>query len=415
MTFWRWRKERMETAPDGETGELHPLLSPGVRNLVKRARQITDIRWTPVGEIIGWKDREANLFHAGTAYSGIPYGQPHRSGSYVPWETDFPEFLRQVRDPDSPMFSQRSVSQIQRNPSAFYSCECSAFVSWAWGLQQRETTLTLERFGSVLKGGWEILQVGDCLLREGKHCVLVTDMTLDASGAVTGIEISEERQPTARRRWYRASDPERPLSALQTDYLERGYEILRFHGRDGVGYLHSCAVPLEGDLCPRCGCNPFRDVRLDAWYAPAVAFVCNQSWMTGTASDRFEPEQPISRNTFIDILRNCAVPSVRKNEDALSAAARKQFGGSGETCTRAELVSLLWQAFGRPRANGEASPFRDVKGNEAWEPAVLWAAEQGILERQPGSCFAPNQNATRAEAAQLVYRACLRPVGSSEL
>ena len=408
MIFSRWSRERIETELREASGELHPVLSPGVRNLVKRARQITDIRWTPVGEVVGWKDREANLFHAGITYTGIPYGQPHRSGSYVPWQTDFPEFLRQVRDPDSPMFSQRSVSQIQRNPSAYYSCECSAFVSWAWGLKQRETTLTLDRFGALVKGGWEELRVGDCLLREGKHCVLVTDMTLDPSGTVTGIEIAEERQPAARRRWYRAADEERPLSKLQTDYFERGYVIVRFYGRDRVGYLHSCAVPMEGDLCPRCGCNPFRDVKLGDRYVPAAAFVCNQGWMPGTTEERFRPEDPITRDEVTALLRwmDAAVASGRKHADACSAEVGAQSDGSGQACTRAELVRLLWQAVGSPHPNGAGCPFPDVKN----DPALLWATEQGVVE--DGACFAPNRNATRAEAAQLVYRACLRLGGS---
>ena len=406
----------------------HPSLSPGVQNIVKRARQLTDIQWTPVRDIIGWKDREANIFHAGVSYTGIPYGQPHRSGSYVPWQTGFSEFLRQIANPRSPMYSERSVSQVKQNPSAYFCCECSAFVSWAWDLRGRETTRTLAQYGTLGGTNWKNLLVGDCLLLEGKHCCLVTDMLYDSDGTIIGIEISEEKEPAARRIWYLANDPYYPLTKLQTDFLDCGYVILRCDTRNEVGYSHSCAIPMERDFCPVCGCNPFEDVKLDAWYADSLAFVNNQGIMTGVSPNRFGPKTDVTRAMLVMMLwRMFHSPSTSAKhsfQDVKPGAYYEQavnwawstgcVAGTSEnsfspnqSCTRAQLVTILWRAAGSPRPASTSCDFQDVKPDAYYYSALLWALENGIVCGKTETRFAPKDSATRAQTAQMIFRTCI--------
>ena len=49
-------------------------LSEGVRNIVKRAYQMTDIQWTPQADVLGWNGDLT--YRAGVTYTGLPYGQP---------------------------------------------------------------------------------------------------------------------------------------------------------------------------------------------------------------------------------------------------------------------------------------------------------------------------------------------------
>ena len=47
-------------------------LSEGVRNIVKRAYQMTDIQWTPQADVLGWNGDLT--YRAGVTYTGLPYG-----------------------------------------------------------------------------------------------------------------------------------------------------------------------------------------------------------------------------------------------------------------------------------------------------------------------------------------------------
>ena len=51
------------------------------QNIVKRARQQLEIKWTPLQDITGWDS--AYVFQKGITYTGLPYGQPI-DGVFVP-------------------------------------------------------------------------------------------------------------------------------------------------------------------------------------------------------------------------------------------------------------------------------------------------------------------------------------------
>lgn len=405
----------------------HAEVSQGVRNLVKRAYQLTEIGWTPLADLEGWKGLEKNRFLAGQRYTGLPYGQPHRSGSYVPWETSLSGFLEEVAKPDSPMYSGRSVSQVQQNTGPFFCCECSAFVSYAWNLPTRQTTRTLEEYSVPVENRVSALQVGDCLNQVGKHARLVTDLCYDRQDRLVGVEISEERAPAARRIWYLEGSAEHPLSELQTEYLDKGYTVLRCRTRDRVGYTHSCAVPLAGDLCPLCGCNPFQDVDLGKWYAGAAAFVNNQGLMGGTEPGIFAPNETVTRAMVVTILWRMyhsplaqgTLPFTDVRTNAYYYAAlrwawtRGCVSGTGprsfspnELCTRGQIAAILWQAAGRPAPKSSACPFSDVAAGAYYHDAVCWAVEQGITAGKEPGIFGPNDPATRAELAMMAWRTC---------
>ena len=237
-------------AAEGEGVQL-PTLSQGQENIVKRARQMTQIRWTPSRDVVGWKSEFT--YRAGTTYQGLPYGQPVYA-SYVPWETSLLDFLRAVNSPDSRMYTAYS-EYAGRAP--YYSVDCSGFVSWAWGLGGRQTTRTLGEFSTKIStSSYEDAQVGDCLCLAGVHAVLITHITYDESGAINSIEISEATTNLATdyccqvTRYGKGGT--QTLGALTARYFGNGYILYRSKTRDSVGYTHSCAVPLEGDDCPYC-------------------------------------------------------------------------------------------------------------------------------------------------------------------
>ena len=95
----------------------------------------------------------------------------------------------------------------------------------------------------------------------------------------------------------------------------------------------------------------FTDVTADTWYAEAVKWALDKNIISGTT---FSPEK---------------------------------------TCTRVQLLTLLWNAAGSPKMSG-ANPFSDVKSTDSHYDAALWASEMGILS---GSTFASQTAVNRGE------------------
>lgn len=234
--------------------------SQGVQNIVKRATQMTSIQWTPVQDIIGWGYNIT--YKAGTTYTGVPYGQPVYA-SYVPWKTSLDGFLAAVNDPDSLMYTDYSTYN-KRAP--YYSLDCSGFVSWAWGIPSRKHS------GNLIDAATEIsvsssltlaeklllCEVGDSFCKPGVHAALISDITYDAEGNVNGLEISEagsnaDVNNACARKTRFGVDGRYNLEKLDSRYFSDGYKLYRCKTRDSAVYTHSCASPLEGDVCSKCG------------------------------------------------------------------------------------------------------------------------------------------------------------------
>ncbi|SEG75872.1 FG-GAP-like repeat-containing protein [Paenibacillus sp. UNC499MF] len=78
----------------------------------------------------------------------------------------------------------------------------------------------------------------------------------------------------------------------------------------------------------------------------------------------------------------------------------------GAAVTRAELAVMLAKAVnGSAAGGGKAAAFTDEADIPAWaRPYVQEAAERGLIDGRSGNRFAPNEKATRAEAAVLLVR-----------
>lgn len=235
-------------------------LSQGVQNIVKRAYQMTNIQWTPLANITGWNGEMT--YNAGQTYTGLPYGQPVYA-SYVPWSTSLTDFIGAVNNPNSKMYTSQSTYD---SVAPYYSCDCSAFVSWAWNLNSRQTTSSIPNYATLVSSSsYTGLQVGDCFCKKLSHVVLVTDITYDDNGAISGVEISESTVNMAtnyccQKTWY-GTGYSYPLSMLQTKYIDNGYGLYRSATRDNATYTHYCVVPLEGDVCELCGMNSYTSTK----------------------------------------------------------------------------------------------------------------------------------------------------------
>ena len=74
------------------------------------------------------------------------------------------------------------------------------------------------------------------------------------------------------------------------------------------------------------------------------------------------------------------------------------------TCTRAQAVTFLHRAAGKPAATGSAA-FRDVPAGAYYADAVKWAVAEGVTNGTSASAFAPGNTCSRAQIVTFLYRA----------
>ncbi|NLH00675.1 MAG: SH3 domain-containing protein [Clostridiales bacterium] len=232
----------MEETNELPSATVPPPISEGQKNIVKRARQLTEIKWTPLEDIYQWG--QTGVFKAETTYTGIPYGQPVNTNGYIGYGVSLEDFASAVLDNTSRLYTTYSTYN-KIAPSL--STDCSGYVSYAWGIPSRKTTYSL--VGVAEKVGDQSvysLQVGDCLNKTSNHVVLVSGLTYDANGSIIGVEIMEQTPVITRVTRYGPGES-KSLNSLQAYYFNNGYEIYRNPNRDSVYYTPSPVVPLDGE------------------------------------------------------------------------------------------------------------------------------------------------------------------------
>ena len=78
-------------------------------------------------------------------------------------------------------------------------------------------------------------------------------------------------------------------------------------------------------------------------------------------------------------------------------------------CTRGQIVTILWRQAGKPQAKNSSGPFTDVREGDYFYPAVLWAAEKGLVNGMTPTAFEPESPCTRGQFVTLLWRMNGRP------
>ena len=83
-------------------------------------------------------------------------------------------------------------------------------------------------------------------------------------------------------------------------------------------------------------------------------------------------------------------------------------------CTRAQAVTFLWRAAGSPEPKSADLPFTDVPADAYYAKAVAWAVENGVAKGVSETAFAPNASCTRAQIVTFLWRAQQSPASGGE-
>jgi len=242
-------------------------LTTNQKNMVLRARQMAEVKWTPLKWRYAWggdnstyvnnnrggivTDVNGNTtygyFKGGSTYQGIPYAQAVYTG-YVGWNISIDGFVKAVNNSSSVFYSGYSTYS---RTAPYYGSDCSGFVSWAWQLPTRCTCTSMLSYSTRISNSLQNLRIGDSLNNPNSHVVLVTNIGYDKNGNVNAVEITEQTPCKMRVTCYGELFPGKvynytgSLSYIQSYYFNGGYSIYRRNYSGSVSFTESAAVNLE--------------------------------------------------------------------------------------------------------------------------------------------------------------------------
>ena len=82
-------------------------------------------------------------------------------------------------------------------------------------------------------------------------------------------------------------------------------------------------------------------------------------------------------------------------------------------CSRAQAVTFLWRAAGSPAPKSVSMPFTDVPKGSYYEMAVLWAVENGITKGTSDTTFSPDATCSRAQIVAFLWRSEKSPAAGT--
>ena len=195
-----------------------------------------------------------------------------------------------------------------------------------------------------------------------------------------------------------------------------GYYIIR--ATAGAGG----SITPSGDVSVRAGANQTFTITPNRGYAVSdvkidgrsIGAVRSYAFENISASHTIEVQFRV-RSSFVD------VPSGSYYEDAVDWAVANvittgtdaaHFSPDG-ICTRAQAVTFLWRAAGRPAPESRTMPFTDVPADSYYYDAVLWAVENGITKGTSSTTFSPDNTCTRAQIVTFLWRSEQSPAAGS--
>ena len=211
--------------------------SKGVENIIKRAHQLANVKWTPIGNIEKtMKDLSDTItyssFLSGIEYIGIPYSVTNNRKQNIGVERSIDLF-------ESAISNGRTRAYGELHNYAYFGDVCSSFVCASMGLKVAPVTEAMPDFDAFYKvapsGAFDekSMMLGNILLKADSHVALITGILTDTSASIKLIEVSEATLygyitgGKVQSNWYTPSQ-------LMTRFS--GYDLYRYKFSEEVLY-----------------------------------------------------------------------------------------------------------------------------------------------------------------------------------
>ena len=173
----------------------------------------------------------------------------------------------------------------------------------------------------------------------------------------------------------------------------------------------------------------FSDTKLGKYYTMPVRWAyCHDPRITaGSSEGLFNPNQTCTREQIVTFLWKAAgAPEPDSPEDlftdvkpgkyytkavqwAVQTGITTGVGdgkfGVGKPCTREQVVTFLWKAWGSRPPKYAENPFSDVEKGKYYYYAVLWANMNDITSGTSASVFGVGKPCTRGQIVTFLYKA----------
>lgn len=216
--------------------------------------------------------------------------------------------------------------------------------------------------------------------------------------------------------WYIDDDGETSLVDCEYD-SDKGiaiFETLHFScfavGWEAVSYVYS---------------NQFIDIVDGAYYYDAVLWAVKNEITSGTSDTTFSPDMTATRAQVVTLIWNAMgspAPSAVDHaftdldesayyydavlwavENEITSGTSDTTFGPDEDCTRGQIVALLWNTANNPEVSAE-NAFEDVSDSAYYYSAILWAISKEITNGATDTTFEPESICTRAQIVTFLYR-----------
>lgn len=214
-----------------------------VKNALKRAQQISQIEWSPLGDV----PNNVGYYYSGTTIKGLPYSSAKENDKFIGLEVSIITFMTAVHNPRSVLYTENLgyAPYHGTNCATYYGVVCSSAVNYALGLSVNYVTSmidTLSCFDRVAVQSPSEIELCDVLWSPG-HVVMVSNIERHASdSSIAKVSILESAGTSTRIHSY-------SYSGFKERWEDVGWVLYRFNGFDKeIPYEPNQFVPLEGEL-----------------------------------------------------------------------------------------------------------------------------------------------------------------------
>ena len=147
-------------------------------------------------------------------------------------------------------------------------------------------------------------------------------------------------------------------------------------------------------------------------------FAVKAGTVTVTGASAEKPEEETKQPTdvepqpvveFSDVAGNWAEKYIKEAAERQLIEGYMGYYRPNDTMTRAEFVTILWRAMGRPQPTKKTT-FKDLT-QDWYKDAVAWAEENAVVNGMAEGVFAPNGNVTREQLVTILHRLAGTPTG----
>ena len=192
----------------------------GALNAVKKAYQMTDIRFVPKADIAA----NSMIYHQDHTYKGMIYSSTKEINTYIGEDVSFHTFMTAMNNSRSKLYTDKinHAPYHGSNCCAYYGTVCSGLVCYALGLKENYRSydfVVSDKMYEIPNPCSDSIQVADVIWQPG-HVVLVTDVKKQDDGSVVEVEIAESASGGTSR-YVRGAE-------IVNSYFDKGKKLLRY-------------------------------------------------------------------------------------------------------------------------------------------------------------------------------------------